>query len=71
MILISNVSDSEMFKNYLHGLSWTTQRSREWQEFYNVSPRQQVIAGDGSFQQETIETVPVYQDLIEERCTNQ
>ncbi|CAF2441731.1 unnamed protein product [Rotaria sp. Silwood2] len=60
----SSLTNVEVFKQWLHSIQWTPEVVAKWQQFHKNSSRLVRIIGGSVFETESLDTVPIYQDLI-------
>ncbi|CAF0926306.1 unnamed protein product [Rotaria sp. Silwood1] len=68
--LINSKSQFDFYtaRKWLHDLIWTTESSKQWQEYYNNVPRLSIFTRAGQIQIENLTVLPEYQDFKPVQC---
>ncbi|CAF4379391.1 unnamed protein product, partial [Adineta steineri] len=63
--------NSTAFEQIAANISWTTNLTTQWQNFYNNAPRVTVYGTSGNMSMIFLPKIPYYVDLAQENCTVQ
>ncbi|CAF1369573.1 unnamed protein product, partial [Rotaria sordida] len=55
-------------KKWLKDVKWTSESSKQWQEYYNNAPRLSIFIRAGQLQIENLTVLPQYQDFKSVQC---
>ncbi|CAF4017897.1 unnamed protein product [Rotaria sordida] len=64
----SSPIDNSKLAQWLHNLTWTTESTAQWQEFFDKAQRRIVYGREGQMESKILPTIPKYEDLKVELC---
>jgi hypothetical protein len=60
--------DYNVTKQWLLDFKWTSESSKQWQEYYNTAPRTIIFSRGGKYESETLDILAKYEDLKTIQC---
>ncbi|CAF0775985.1 unnamed protein product [Adineta ricciae] len=64
----SSPIDYKQVKDWLLTKNWTSESTKQWQNFYERAPRLVIYGKSGYFQDQMLSTLPTYEDFKAEEC---